>query len=61
MQGLGQNPSGEDEEFEWEVFEREKKDFLSREIEEKWEKIVLRLYLKIWSSMDQKLLRTVEH
>jgi len=34
--------SKEDEEVEWEVFGREKSDFLSGEIEEKWEKIALK-------------------
>ena len=58
MQGLGRNPSGEDEEFKWEVFGREKRDFLSREIREKWEKIMLRLYIKIRSSIDRELLST---
>ena len=31
-QGLGHNPSGEDEEFEWEMFGRERSVFLLREI-----------------------------
>ena len=37
-QDLGRRLSGEGEEVEWEVFGREKRDFLLREIREKWEK-----------------------
>ena len=42
---LGWNPSGEGEEVEWEVFRREMREFLSREIGEKWKKITLTLYI----------------
>ena len=35
---LGQNPSGEGEEVDWEVFGREMREFPSREIGEKWKK-----------------------
>ena len=35
-QGLGRKSSGESEKVEWEVFGREKIDFISREIKEKW-------------------------
>ena len=37
-QTLGWKTGGEGEEVEWEMFEREKRVFLSSEIEEKWEK-----------------------
>ena len=37
-QALDWKTSGEGEEVEWEVFGREKRVFLSREIKEKWEK-----------------------
>ena len=46
MQGLGRNPSGEDKEFKWEMFGREREVPLSREIGEKWEKFVLKLYIE---------------
>ena len=35
---LGQNPSGEGEEVDWEVFGREMREFPLREIGEKWKK-----------------------
>ena len=35
---LGRNPSGEGEKVEWEVFGREMREFLSREIGEKWKR-----------------------
>ena len=41
---IGRNPSGEDEECEWEEFEREKREIMSREIGEKWKK-TYRLYI----------------
>ena len=42
---LGQNPSGEGEEVEWEVFGKKMREFFSREISEKWRKIALTLYI----------------
>ena len=56
-QGLGQKSSGEGEEVEWEVFGREKRVFLSREIREKWKKIVEKIYIEKQSLMDRELLR----
>ena len=38
-QPLGRRSSGEGEEVEWKVFGKEKRDFLSREIGEKWNEI----------------------
>ena len=38
-QPLGRRSSGEGEEVEWKVFGKEKRDFLSREIREKWNEI----------------------
>ena len=40
-QPLGWRSSGEGEEVEWEVFGGEKRDFLSREIGEKWNEICI--------------------
>ena len=42
MQGSNQRKNVEDEGSDREVFGRERCDFLLREIEEKWEKMVLK-------------------